>query len=180
MKGVPIGIIRVYLLLNDYLGVYSMEVRKATRDDIPSIVSLNNIVQRIHAEAHPHIFKYPTDPSEMGRFFSQHIDKENDILLLAIDELGDAVGYVWAVVNCAPENAFKFERRIMYINQISVSPTHRNLGVGRALIHQIEQYARELQLQRIDLDSWMFNQDAHTFFEKIGFAKYNINFWKNI
>ncbi|HYF81555.1 MAG TPA: hypothetical protein VEB00_00805 [Clostridia bacterium] len=38
-----------------------MEVRKVTKDDIHLVVSLNDTVQRIHAEAHPHIFKYPTD-----------------------------------------------------------------------------------------------------------------------
>lgn len=157
-----------------------MEVRKVTKDDIHLVVSLNDTVQRIHAEEHPHIFKYPTDPSEMGLFFSQVVDRENDILLLAVTESGEAVGYVWAVVNCAPENPFKFERRIMYINQIAVAPTHRSLGVGRMLIQRIEEYARELKLHRIDLDSWMFNLEAHTFFEKLGFAKYSADFWKVI
>jgi len=155
-----------------------MEIRKATSNDIASLVSLNNTVQRIHAEAHPHIFKYPTDPQEMGLFFSQHLDKENDIFLLAIDESEAAAGYVWAAVNCAPEDAFRFERRIMYINQMAVAPTHRHTGVGRMLMQRLEEYARELQIQRVDLDSWMFNKEAHTFFEKIGFAKYNIKFWK--
>ncbi|HYF81556.1 MAG TPA: GNAT family N-acetyltransferase [Clostridia bacterium] len=116
----------------------------------------------------------------MGLFFSQLVDRENDILLLAVTGSEDAVGYVWAVVNCAPENPFKFERRVMYINQIAVTPTHRSLGAGRMLIKRIEEYARELKLHRIELDSWMFNQDAHAFFEKMGFAKYRADFWKVI
>lgn len=157
-----------------------MEIRKAASDDIPSIVSLNNTVQRMHAEAYPHIFKFPTDPTDMGRFFSEHTDKENNIVLLAIDESGNAVGYVWAEANYVPENPLMFERRIMYIHQIAVSPACRNLGIGRALIHRIEEYAKELQMQWITLDSWMFNQEAHAFFEKIGFTKYNIKFWKNL
>lgn len=157
-----------------------MEIRKVTKDDIKAVVSLNDTVQRIHAEAHPHIFKYPTDSSELELFFSQLVDREDDILLIALTESGAAVGYVWAVVNCAPENPFKFERHVMYINQIAVAPTHRSLGVGRMLIQQIEEYARESKLDRLELDSWMFNLEAHGFFEKIGFTKYRADFWKVI
>ncbi len=51
-----------------------MEIRKAASNDLPSVISLNNTVHKIHADAHPYIFKYPIDPSEMGLFFSQHIE----------------------------------------------------------------------------------------------------------
>jgi ribosomal protein S18 acetylase RimI-like enzyme len=161
-------------------GENMMEIRKATKSDISRLVSLNDTVQKIHAEAYPHIFKCPTNSSEIEVFFSKIIDQVNSLVLIAFTDTGEPAGYICAVMNCVPENPFKFEQRVMHIDQMAVSPAYRNLGVGRMLIERVDEYAKELEMDRIELNSWMFNQDAHKFFEKLGFTKFRAEFWKTI
>ncbi|MBB6217185.1 ribosomal protein S18 acetylase RimI-like enzyme [Anaerosolibacter carboniphilus] len=157
-----------------------MEIRKATKSDLPTVVSLNDTVQKIHAEAHPHLFKYPVDLSALEAFFEKMIDQLNGLIFITFSDTGDPAGYICAVIHCVPENPFKFEQRVMYIDQMVVSSAYRNIGVGRMLMEKVEEYAKDLEADRIELGSWMFNQGAHKFFEKLGFSKFKAAFWKSI
>lgn len=38
--------------------------------------------------------------------------------------------------------------------------------------------AKEEGIHCIALDSWEFNNEAHSFFERLGFSRYNINMWR--
>jgi GNAT superfamily N-acetyltransferase len=76
-----------------------------------------------------------------------------------------------------PETPFTFALRYLLVDQISVRPTAQGKGVGAALIEQAVALARELNVPKIQLDSWGFNTGAHAFFEKMGFEKFNHRFW---
>ncbi len=67
--------------------------------------------------------------------------------------------------------------RYLLIDQISVRPAARGKGVGAALMGQAETLAKNLDVKRIQLDSWDFNLNAHAFFEHLGFQKFNFRFW---
>jgi len=41
-----------------------MEILKARLENVREIVLLNDAVQKMHAEHHPEVFKYPTDAAE--------------------------------------------------------------------------------------------------------------------
>ena len=68
--------------------------------------------------------------------------------------------------------------RSLLVEHISVHPAARGQGVGTALMKEAEMLAKELAVQRIQLDSWDFNADAHAFFERLGFQKFNFRFWR--
>ena len=157
-----------------------MEVQRATQAHVPGIASLNNTVQRMHAEEHPHIFKYPTDPSEVEAFFSGRVDCEGNFVFVTVTEGGEIAGYIWAAIECRDENPFKFARGVMYIHQIAVAPEQRRSGVGSRLVERVEECASELRLQTLALDSWTFNTEAHEFFRKLGFTEYRLDMWKTI
>ena len=40
--------------------------------------------------------------------------------------------------------------------------------------------SRELGVSKIHLDSWDFDTKAHTFFEGLGFEKFNYRFWRDL
>jgi len=157
-----------------------MEIRRATQAHVPAIASLNNTVQRMHAEEHPHIFKYPTDPAEMEAFFAQKVDQEGNLVFVAVPEDGEIAGYIWAAIEYRSENPFKFARGVMYIHQIAVAPEQRRSGAGSGLIRRVEECAHEHRLQTLALDSWMFNMGAHEFFRTLGFTEYRVDMWKTI
>ena len=156
-----------------------MKIIKATPDHAPDIARLNDAVQKLHAGHHPDVFKYPTVISEMEDFFREKVQADDHIVFLArID--GKGVGYLWCQIQRREENLFKHAMARLYICQLSVAPDHRGNGVGRELMCAAERLARENGIDAMALDSWMFNQYAHRFFEKLGFSTFNILMSKDI
>jgi ribosomal protein S18 acetylase RimI-like enzyme len=156
-----------------------MNIRPATSLDSFTLSSLCTDVQRLHAVYHPDIFKMPESEGFADSFFAEMLADPNVRIFMA-EENGTAIGYVACMLVERPENQFRFATRYLHVDQISVRPDAQGMGAGTALIKQAEVLARELNVQRIHLDSWGFNTGSHGFFEKMGFAKFNHRFWKQL
>jgi len=156
-----------------------MKIRQAVALDNLILSSLCVDVQRLHAEHHPDFFKIPTSDDFAASFFDETLTDPAVSIFIA-EENGQALGYVLCKLIKRPENPFTFAVRYLHIDQISVRPAAQGKGVGKALIKRAVVLALDLNLQRIQLDSWGFNVEAHAFFEKIGFEKFNHRFWKNL
>ena len=161
-----------------------MDIRQAVSTDSLSLSSLSRDVQRLHAEHHPGILKLPQSEDFAVPFFDEMLaDLPTRIFIVEKDE--EALGCILCKLIERPETPFTFAMRYLLIDQISVRPNAQGHGVeghgvGAALIKQAEVLARELNLSRIQLDSWGFNTKAHAFFEKMGFEKFNHRFWKHL
>ncbi len=154
-----------------------MNIRQATPSDSLLLSSLCRDVQSLHAEHHPDIFKIPQSDDFAVAFFDEIlVDPMARIFIL--EKNGQALGYVLCKLMERPEGPFTFTLRYLQIDQISVRPEARGQGVGAALIKQAERFANELDVQRIQLDSWDFNIRAHAFFERLGFKKFHFRFWQ--
>lgn len=156
-----------------------MDIRKAVLADKSTLSALCMDVQRIHAENHPGIFKMPQNDDFAAAFFEDMLADPQVVVYVAEDN-GQALGYILCKSMERGENPFTYTMRYLLIDQISVRPEAREKGVGTALIRQAEILARELELSQIQLDSWAFNTNAHAFFEKLGFEKFNHRFWRNL
>ncbi len=154
-----------------------MNIRQATPADSLLLSGLCRDVQSLHAEHHPDIFKIPQSDDFAVAFFDEIlVDPMARIFIL--EKNGQALGYVLCKLMERPEGPFTFTLRYLQIDQISVRPEARGQGVGAALIKQAERFANELDVQRIQLDSWDFNIRAHAFFERLGFKKFHFRFWQ--
>ena len=156
-----------------------IEIIKATSKQISEVARLNDSVQKIHAEHHPDLFKYPTDSQQVEEFFRDQVGADGNSIFIAIVS-GRAVGYVWCAVDRKRENPFNHSRETVYIHQISVDPSYSRKGVGRKLMEAVEELAREQNICTIALDSWEFNSEAHVFFERLGFSRFNVNMWRRM
>ena len=156
-----------------------MKIRQAVSTDSLLLSSLCVDVQSLHAEHYPDLFKTPASSDFAVHFFDELLAEPTTNIIIA-EENRQALGYVVCKLIERPENLFILAMRYLLIDQISVRPTEQGRGVGAALIKQAELLARELNLKRIQLDSWGFNIEAHTFFEKMGFEKFNHRFWLNL
>jgi predicted N-acetyltransferase YhbS len=56
------------------------------------------------------------------------------------------------------------------VENVVVTASHRGLGVGAALMREVERYAQTAQCSKIMLLSSAERTQAHRFFEKVGFA----------
>jgi GNAT superfamily N-acetyltransferase len=136
-------------------------------------------VQSLHAEHHPDIFKLPERQDFAQSFFEEVLMDSTTRIFIAENE-GDALGCILCKLVERQENPFTFALRFLMIDQISVRPETRGQGVGAALLQQANMFAEELGLQMIQLNSWEFNIDAHRFFERHGFSKFNHRFWRTL
>ena len=156
-----------------------MEIRRAVSTDSLLLSSLCMDVQSLHAENHSDVFKTPANEGFAASFFAEML-AEPAVTIFIAEENKEAVGYVFCQLIERPESPFTFAVRSLHIDQISVRPAAHSQGVGAALIQQAELLAKQLNVQRIQLDSWDFNLNAHAFFERLGFEKYNFRFWRKL
>ena len=92
-------------------------------------------------------------PRDDQRFFVADVD-------------GRAAGWVHVVlVECVDAEAFAL------IGGLVVDGAHRRLGVGRALMVQAENWARERGCSMVRLSSAVTRTAAHRFYETIGYTK---------
>ena len=156
-----------------------MKIRQAISTDSLLLSSLCVDVQSLHAKHHPDFFKTPTSDDFAMTFFSEML-ADPAVSIFIAEENGQALGSILCKLVERPENPFTYTMRYLLVDQISVRPAAQRKGVGKMLIQRAIVLALELNLRRIQLDSWGFNTEAHAFFEKMGFEKFNHRFWKNL
>ena len=136
-------------------------------------------VQQLHAEHHPRTFKTPQSADFAAAFFDEMLADSATTIYIAQED-AKALGYIFCKMVERPETPFRYLNRFLHIDQISVLPNAQRHGAGTALMDQVEKLARELGLSKIQLDSWDFNTKAHTFFDGLGFEKFNYRFWRDL
>ena len=156
-----------------------MNIRRAVPKDNVLLSSLSVDVQRLHAKNHPDIFKMPQNHDFAVTFFDEMLIDPLTRIFIA-EEDGNVLGCLLCKLVERVENPFTVAMRYLLVDQISVRPEAQGRGVGKALIEQAEILAKELNVSRIQLDSWAFNTSAHAFFEKMGFEKFNHRFWRKL
>ena len=153
-----------------------MKIRLAAKEDARLLSRLNVYVQSLHAKAYPDLFKKPDQDDFALSFFEMFLDNPDVHIFIA--ENPQPAGYLVAREVHTEENPFMVARSYLYIDQISVEPEHQGAGIGRALMARAAQLAEEEGFSMISLDSWAFNQGAHTFFKTQGYEIYNVRMWK--
>lgn len=94
--------------------------------------------------------------------------KTSDVYgMLCAEDDGKVVGFC----STATLQNFWQEGPILYITTMIVDEQFRKQNVGTALIRAVVDIARECGCRRIDLESAFHRNDAHAFYEKMGFEK---------
>jgi ribosomal protein S18 acetylase RimI-like enzyme len=142
-------------------------IRRATLDDAPLMAGLNRHVQQLHLDAEPTLYRV-TDHEELVSWFRERIASPGVTAFVAEDEA--PLGYAMALHERIPRNPFRPERVRLVVDQIAVVEGARRRGVGRRLMAAAEQLARELGVERMQLDVRAFNAGAIRFYEALGFT----------
>jgi ribosomal protein S18 acetylase RimI-like enzyme len=150
-----------------------MKIRQAGMEDAETVAGLICDVQQLHAQALPHLFKPADDPAPFVADCRERILADPDSRVFIAEDRGKAVGYVVARVLHQPETAYTYARSVVHVDQISVRPGYQGGGYGRALIAAVVELARAEGAERVTLNSWDFNTQAHEFFYRMGFKVTN-------
>ena len=157
----------------------NIKLRPATREDYDLLFELFSEIQTLHYETRPDIFKVAQKDQYFYDYYDKVLESENHHMMLGFD--GDTpFGYIYYVINTLPQNIYRPEKRIIYINHILVIKSYRGRGYGQALIDHVRQVAKKEKIKEIGLDVWVFNERAIRFFTRQGFSTHNQIMWHEI
>ena len=156
-----------------------LHIRQATIDDAESIAQLNCAVHEIHAESRPEIFK-PLVPDEELTALTRERLMDSSTYVFIAEVHAEPVGYVLTQVIERAENVFTYAQRHLLIDQMAVDPKYRSRSYGEQLMQRVFELARELNIRRVVLNVWRFNERAVAFYERSGFEMCEVRMEKYI
>jgi ribosomal protein S18 acetylase RimI-like enzyme len=147
-------------------------IRRAVPDDYDALCEIFDEVDRLHRECLPHIFRKPAAPVRDRAFLLNQISDENVGLFVA-ETGGQVVGLVHVLVRDTPPIPILVPRRVASIDSIGVEQRFTRAGIGRALMRQAEQWARDQGASAIELSVYEFNQAAQALYRNLGYQTQN-------
>jgi ribosomal protein S18 acetylase RimI-like enzyme len=142
-----------------------VQIRKATSDDIISIIELNfALFQEDAGQRDPYMnLNWPKE--EGHAHFSKLVSGDDSVCLLATTGeavIGYLVGYLWHGGNLRPIKLAELES--MYVHQ-----NWRSRGVGRQLADEFLRWAKQQGVQRVSVTAYAANMRAIEFYRGLGF-----------
>jgi len=133
-------------------------IRRATRDDIAAIVAMY-----ASSSLHGH---EPIDADRSEAFAEIDADPKQ---LLCVATAGDRVVGTFHLTTL---RYLSFGgARAMLVEAVHVIESERNRGIGAAMMRFAIDEARRRGCQRVQLTSNKKREDAHRFYERLGFAR---------
>jgi len=142
----------------------NFEIREATLNDIDKGL-LNVFIEgyRYHQNGRPDIFANLTD-EELKNDLIQNFERLNTIVILDNEKI---VGYLSYVIK-------KRHTGKLDVDQLVILEEYRGKGLGKKLMEEAKQIAKENECDRIELNCWLFNENALNMYEHIGYNRQRI------
>jgi len=81
-------------------------------------------------------------------------------------------GYLLLIARTRTETAIRHADRTLEIDQMSVNPEHRRMGLGKALVDRALEIARAESFDRVRLTVWSDTEAAKAFYRTVGFSTF--------
>ena len=150
-----------------------MLIREAVEADMPRVCALNDVVQKLHAEARPDIYRWPAE-ADGRRIILDKARVEPAWRLWVAEEQDVLLGYVATELMEKSETALRRPHFEGHIHHISIDPARHRTGVGRALASHAVDGLREQNADRITVGYWAFNGPSEALFASLGFRPASI------
>ena len=128
-------------------------VRRAKSTDAAGVAELSGILG------------YPVDRAAMQRRLEKLDGREAHVVFVA-EVNGEIVGWIQGA-----ERELLVVDRIGEICGLVVTEGQRTSGVGRRLVHAVEQWALGRRLTQVSVRSNVARPESHPFYEKVGYTR---------
>ncbi len=145
-------------------------IRPATLNDLAAVVDLANGLAQEDAGAYGIATNLGWARQEGETSFTRTITSDTGVVLLAEVD-GIAVGSLTGAVH-AP-SAWRTVR-VAEIVALYVRPEHRSRCVGEDLVRRYRAWAAEAGAERLSVSAFAANARAIAFYERVGFAPYEL------
>lgn len=140
-------------------------IRRAIKEDIPTILELLHQVCMVHHNGRPDYFKDSVKYNEDDLLIKIK-DDLNPIFIYEEDSL--VLGYVFCIDETIKNDLLLENRKTLYIDDLCVLESKRGLGIGTKLYEYVKKYAKEKGYYNVTLNVWALNPSAIKFYEKLG------------
>jgi len=152
-----------------------MIIRTATLKDIEKVLSLGEQIFEIHSKARPDLFEKKPINYEYLKF----VIEENNKKIFIAEDNNELVGYCISSIYEVKNHPMFNDMLNINVEDFCVDKNYRKKGVGKKLFENVKNYAKENNVQFIELSVWEFNQNAMEFYKNMGMKiKLNIMEYK--
>lgn len=139
-------------------------IREATLNDIDKgLLKVFIEGYRYHQNGRPDIFANLT-AEELKNDLIQNFERLNTIVILEDENI---VGYLSYIIK-------KRHTGKLDVDQLIILEQYRGKGLGKRLMDQAKKIALENGCDRIELNCWLFNENALNMYEHIGYNRQRI------
>ena len=143
-----------------------MEIRLATKSEIPGMIELLKQVGEVHHQIRPDLFR--SGAQKYNEAELEEILQDGSRPIFAAVENGKLLGYCFCILQVTENDPVLCDRKVLYIDDLCVDETIRGKGVAKALYEKTLEYARTLGCHAVTLNVWCGNDRAMHFYEKCG------------
>ncbi|MFF5996106.1 GNAT family N-acetyltransferase [Lysinibacillus sp. KU-BSD001] len=143
-----------------------IQIEKATIADFQAVNAIVKEGHNVHVEALPYLFKN-VQKVMLISYYQQLLEDEASDILIATEN-ATIVGFAIISLESSPPFESLVPRKFAYINDFGVKTVNQRKGIGKKLFEACIAWAKEKDVQSVELNVWEFNQSAISFYESLG------------
>ena len=136
--------------------------------DARLVARLNRSIHEHHVHMNPTFFAEYEEEKMYEAFLTLIGRPGHHYMVMELE--ATPIGYIWFEEKVGEATAFRQAVRTIYIHHISIDPMYQRKGYGRRVMEWMERWALTHHFRTIELDYWMINTDAASFYSELGFV----------
>ena len=138
-------------------------IRKCVDDDFLKVTELMQTVQDFHHKMRCDIHK------DNEIFEKKEFDKKkNDIVVATLND--EVIGVLIYLIKNGSVINYVYQRKVLFVDALVVDSNYRRLGIGKSLMDEAFNIARENDCVSVELNVWDFNSNAKKFYDNLGMS----------
>ena len=143
-----------------------MEIRLATKNEIPGMIELLQQVGEVHHQIRPDLFR--AGAQKYSEADLEALLKDPSRPIFGAVEEGKLLGYCFCIIEEVKDNPVLCDTKTCYIDDLCVDENCRGQGIATKLYDHVCSYARSIGCGSITLNVWCGNDNAMKFYESRG------------
>lgn len=143
-----------------------MNIRLLEEKDFDEIIRILIETNSVHNSIRPDIFKEGSAKYSHSDLRQIMLDEQQTVFVAEID--AKLAGYIFLQDKGNPETNTRYKRKILYIDDLGVEKAFRGQKVATTLFDKAVSYAKENGYDSITLNCYEGNEEALSFYKKMG------------
>lgn len=148
-----------------------MVIRRAEEKDVSEVLDLLLQVLTVHNNIRPDLFKANSTKYTSQELLALFGNDFRPVFVYENDE-NKIEGYCFCVIEQHFANNVLTDIKTLYIDDLCVDENCRGKGVGHKLYDYVRNYAKEIGCYNVTLNVWEGNENAISFYRKLGLKPY--------